>query len=81
MNLQTITQNENSHQEFLGAKLYSVTYRQKFGSCFIYRNEIMMGISINAVRKLAELLLQPGETISHIKDVYSLLPASLNLTT
>ncbi len=72
MNLQTIT-NENSQQEFLEAKLYSVTYRQKFGSCFLYRNEIMMGISINAVRNLAELLLQPGEIISHIKDIYPLL--------
>ncbi|MTJ07657.1 hypothetical protein FJR04_08040 [Anabaena sp. UHCC 0204] len=79
MNIQTITHNENSHQELSTPTLYFVTYRQKFGSCFIYRNEIMIGISLNAVRKLAELLLQPNEIISHIKDIYPLLPAGFNL--
>ncbi|WP_256366790.1 MULTISPECIES: hypothetical protein [unclassified Anabaena] len=39
----------------------------------------MIGISLNAVRKLAELLLQPNEIISHIKDIYPLLPAGFNL--
>lgn len=50
-------------------KVYCVTYRQQFGSCFIYRNEIMMAISLVAINTIAKKLLQPGEIISHIKDI------------
>ncbi|MBD2664348.1 hypothetical protein B6N60_01097 [Richelia sinica FACHB-800] len=72
---------ENAEQGLLAwtevPKVYWITYRQASGSCFSYRNEIIMGISTGAVRKLAELMMKPGERVSAVKHIYPLQPINL----